>query len=294
MSPSAPVAPADVVRAVAAGVSRLVARRLTPSERDAQLDQLAELYADRTDVRHPFAPLGDRPLRSRAELREHFAGAGAQTRGAERFEPVGTIVHATDDPDVVIVEFAYAGSARGRDFAVPCIFVVRVREGQIVESRDYSDHVAMARAFGRLEALASALLTPTDRPVTPEQTGRHLARRMHAAFNAFDLAAVDEIFAADFYSHPLQARGPEAVKARWRAVRAAAPDVRTEVVDVLAEGDRAAVPPKRPHGRAHRDPAHRGRTHRRALGCTHSLSTAPANAHQGEDVPQAEGQARCS
>jgi hypothetical protein len=48
--------PADVVRAVADGVSRLVAGRLTPAERDRQLDSLAELYADDTDVRHPLAP----------------------------------------------------------------------------------------------------------------------------------------------------------------------------------------------------------------------------------------------
>jgi hypothetical protein len=35
--------------------------------------------------------------------------------------------------------------------------VIRVRDGEIVESRDYGDHVGLARAFGRLEALAGAL-----------------------------------------------------------------------------------------------------------------------------------------
>jgi ketosteroid isomerase-like protein len=136
-----PTAPADVARAVAQGVSRLVAGRLTPSEREAQLDALAALYAERTDVRHPFDPRGAHPLRTRAELRAHFAQAPA----AERFEPVGTLAHATEDPEVVIVEFTYAGEAHGREFAVPCIFVIRVRDGQIVESRDYTDHAAMAQ-----------------------------------------------------------------------------------------------------------------------------------------------------
>jgi ketosteroid isomerase-like protein len=150
-------APADVAREIARGVSRLVAGRLTPAEREAQLDALAALYAERTDVRHPFAPLGDRPLRSRAELREHFAAAGGLTAGAERFEPVDTVVHATGDPEVVVVEFAYAGSAGGREFRIPCIFVLRVRDGQIVQSRDYGDHIGLARAFGRLEQLTSAL-----------------------------------------------------------------------------------------------------------------------------------------
>jgi ketosteroid isomerase-like protein len=151
------LSPEDVVRAVANGVSRLVAGRLTPSEREAQLDELAAFYAERTDVRHPFAPLGDTPLRSRAELRAHFASAGELTAGVERFEPVGTTVHTTGDPEVVIVEFAYAGTAGGRDFTLPNIFVVRVRDGQIVESRDYAHHVALARAFGRLDELAGAL-----------------------------------------------------------------------------------------------------------------------------------------
>jgi ketosteroid isomerase-like protein len=136
-----PTEPADVIRAVTVGFSRLVAGGLTPSEPEAQLDQLAELYAERTNMRHPFAPLGDRPLRSRAELREHFARAAPEPAVAERFDPVDTIVHTTEDPEVVVVEFSYAIAAGDRKSAVPRIFVVRVRDGQIVESRDYADHV---------------------------------------------------------------------------------------------------------------------------------------------------------
>jgi len=151
-----PSAPADVVRAVAAGVSRLIAGNLTEPEKQAQLDRLAGLYAEHTDVRPPFAPLGDSPLRTRAELRRHFADGPAQTRGADRFEAVGE-VHETADPEVVIYEFSYVGSANGRPFRVPCIFVTRVRDGVVVESRDYADHVEMARAFGRLDQLATAL-----------------------------------------------------------------------------------------------------------------------------------------
>ncbi|MFI6348297.1 nuclear transport factor 2 family protein [Streptomyces sp. NPDC050560] len=154
--PSRPSAPADVVRAVAAGVSRLVSADLTEREREDQLDRLAGYYAERTDVRHPFAPTGDTPLRTRAELRGHFADAPGAARGVERFEPVGQ-VHETGDPEVVVYEFRYVGSAGGAPFSVPCVFVVRVRDGLIVESRDYGDHVGMARAFGRLGDLAAAL-----------------------------------------------------------------------------------------------------------------------------------------
>jgi ketosteroid isomerase-like protein len=153
---SQPSTPADVVRAVAAGVSRLIGGNLTENEKEAELDHLASLYAEHTDVRHPFAPMGDTPLRTRAELRRHFSEGPARTQGADRFEPVGH-VHETADPEVVIFEFSYVGSADGRPFTLPCIFVVRVRDGVIVESRDYGDHVGMARAFGRLDHLATAL-----------------------------------------------------------------------------------------------------------------------------------------
>jgi ketosteroid isomerase-like protein len=141
--------PGDVARAVAAGVSRLMAGHLAPAEREEQLDELAACYAAVTDVRHPFAPAGDTPLRTRGELRAHFAAA--PSAGVERFEPVDAVVHLTADPEVVVFEFAYAVSAHGVESTVPNIFVVRVRDGQIVESRDYAHHLAMARALGRSE-----------------------------------------------------------------------------------------------------------------------------------------------
>jgi hypothetical protein len=92
--------------------------------------------------------------------------------------------------------------------------------------------------------LAQALVDDTGgAPVgsTEAQVSRGLALRMHAAFNALDLPAVDEVFAADFYSHPLQSRGPGLVKERWLALRTAAPDLRTEIVDLIAENDRAMI-----------------------------------------------------
>ncbi|MCK9895955.1 nuclear transport factor 2 family protein [Frankia sp. AgB32] len=236
--------PADVVRMVTAGVSRLVSDDLAPDERERQLDALAGLYGERTDVRHPFAPLGGRPMRTRAELRQHFAGSAGRVAGVRSFAPTDLVVHRTVDPEVVVAEFSYAGTADRGEFAVPCVLVIRVRDGQIVESRDYADHIGMARALGRLEPLARVLVDDTMRaPVSPNkaQTSRNLALRMHAAFNALDLPAVDEVFADDFYSHPLQSRGPGMVKERWLAMRTAAPDLRTEIVDLFAEDDCAMI-----------------------------------------------------
>lgn len=159
---SQPSSPADVVRAVAAGVSRLISGNLTEPEKRAQVDQLAGLYAEHTDVRHPFAPLGDTPLRTRADLQRHFAGGPGRTQGVEHFAVSAGHVHQTADPEVVIFEFSYVGSANGRTFTMPCIFVVRVRDGLIVESRDYADHISSARAFGHLEALTAALTSSPE------------------------------------------------------------------------------------------------------------------------------------
>ncbi|MFF5171178.1 nuclear transport factor 2 family protein [Micromonospora sp. NPDC000089] len=148
--------PEETVRAVAAGVCRLMRGGLTAAQEAAQIDELAGCYAERTDVRHPFNPLGDTPLRTRAEVRAHFA-AGGPPSDVERYDVVDDHVYATTDPEVVIFEFRYAGVMGGDAFALPCVFVVRVRDGEIVESRDYVDHVAGARAFGHLPALVAAL-----------------------------------------------------------------------------------------------------------------------------------------
>jgi ketosteroid isomerase-like protein len=155
--------PAEVVRAVCEGVSRLVCGGLDQAQREAQLDQLAAFYAERTDVRHPFATSGGPPLRTRADLRRHFAQAPGRAEGIERFEPVGLHVYRTGDPEVVITEFRYEGSAGGRPLSIPNIFVTRVRDGVIIESRDYADHIAAARAFGHLPALAATLAAEEHR-----------------------------------------------------------------------------------------------------------------------------------
>jgi ketosteroid isomerase-like protein len=148
-----PATPTEVFHALADGVGRLVDG--DPSE----ADRLASLYAEETFVVHPLAPFGLDPLTSRADLRRHFAGGPGRLAGIERFEAVARVVHRTDDPEVVIAEFHYVGTAEGRPFDVPCIFVLRVRDGEIVESRDYADHLGFARVAGRLEQFCAALLT---------------------------------------------------------------------------------------------------------------------------------------
>jgi uncharacterized protein len=90
----------------------------------------------------------------REALREHFA---EDARLGLEMAVRDAVVHETTDPEVLIGEFAYEGRvlATGRRFRIPDVFVLRVRDGLIVESRDYADHVAFAAAAGDLDALAA-------------------------------------------------------------------------------------------------------------------------------------------
>jgi ketosteroid isomerase-like protein len=61
-------------------------------------------------------------------------------------------VHETRDPGTVIVEFGVSGTivASETPFKLTFINVIRVVDGLIAESRDYSDAVRAAQLFERL------------------------------------------------------------------------------------------------------------------------------------------------
>ncbi|MFJ6198931.1 nuclear transport factor 2 family protein [Micromonospora sp. NPDC092111] len=129
---------------------------------DNRWEALPELYAEETYVVHPFDPLRGPALRSREELRRHFqAASGATPRLVRR--PADIIVHETVDPEVVIGQFAYQGTLgeTGERFATPGIFVLRVRNGEIVSSHDYLDHLTSARVRGHLDPLVDAVRATT-------------------------------------------------------------------------------------------------------------------------------------
>ena len=74
--------------------------------------------------------------------------------------------------------------------------------------------------------------------MTKEET-KNLIQRMYDAFNTKNVAAADEIFAPDFYSHPLKT-GVEGVKKSWAAMLKAFPDARAVVEELLVDGEKAA------------------------------------------------------
>ncbi|HEY1178138.1 MAG TPA: nuclear transport factor 2 family protein [Phytomonospora sp.] len=120
---------------------------------------LARLYAEETHVSHPFDPAGSPPLTSREELRAHFAGRPGVVYPKLERRVADLVVHETTDPEVIVAEFAYEGRNldSGGEFRMPCVFVMRIRDGEIVESRDYLDHVRGYKDRGMVEELIAVL-----------------------------------------------------------------------------------------------------------------------------------------
>ncbi|WP_405730322.1 nuclear transport factor 2 family protein [Streptomyces sp. NBC_01537] len=140
-----PLSPREVFLALVNGVA------------EGRWDELPDLYADRTHVVHPFDPLRGAALRTRDELREHFTPDDARPRLHRRAANI--TIHETTDPEVIVAEFEYQGTVAdtGEPYALPGIFVLRVRNGEIISSRDYFDHVTGARVRGQLDALVAAV-----------------------------------------------------------------------------------------------------------------------------------------
>ncbi len=82
-------------------------------------------------------------------------------------------------------------------------------------------------------------------PADPTEANKALVRRfIEEGLNGGDLAVIAEVVADGFVSHPLppgQAPGRTGVAQFAAEQRAAAPDWRITIADVIAEGDRVAV-----------------------------------------------------
>lgn len=137
----------------AATSPREVFERLLAGITGRQWDDLPGLYAVDTVVEHPFAMPRPARMEGREALRRHFAGAAKLPLEMTARD---IVVHETADPEVIVGEYVYDGrvTTTGRAFTVANIFVMRIRDGQIVTSRDYHNHAALIQAAGDLPEIA--------------------------------------------------------------------------------------------------------------------------------------------
>ncbi|MEU3612773.1 nuclear transport factor 2 family protein [Streptomyces sp. NPDC006872] len=144
---------------------REVFLRLVHGVADGNFDELPDLYGEVTDVRHPMATPQSEPLTSRSALREHFTVPPEARESLPKRRVVDVVVHETADPEVIVAEFAYEFmSPDGSPAKVPCVFVMRIRDGRIIESRDYIDPIRTYTARGDLDRLLASLRRAPARP----------------------------------------------------------------------------------------------------------------------------------
>jgi len=135
---------------------RDVAERLINGISQQRWQALHELYARDALVEYPFALPVPTRLEGREAIRRYFS---AVARMPLELRARNITVHETGDPEVIVAEWDYDGlvTTTGRSFQVSNIQVSRVRDGQIVASRDYHNHPVLADAAAQRPALLAAL-----------------------------------------------------------------------------------------------------------------------------------------
>ncbi|MGW6924845.1 nuclear transport factor 2 family protein [Streptomyces sp. NPDC054950] len=131
--------------------------RLAHGVADGNFDALPDLYGAVTDVRHPMAMPESEPLTSGRALQEHFT-VPPDRQSLPKRRVIDVVVHETADPEVIVAEFAYEFTLPdGSPAKVPCVFVMRVRDGRIIESRDYIDPIRTFTARADLDLLIASM-----------------------------------------------------------------------------------------------------------------------------------------
>jgi uncharacterized protein len=135
---------------------REILGRLIDGISNGEWHQLADLYAEQATIDYPFAIPAPRRLEGREAIRRYFAAIANMPLDLHAHN---VVLHETSDPEVVVAEYDYEGhiATTGHSFQVSNIQVTRVRDGQMVASRDYHDHVALADATGQLPEMMAAL-----------------------------------------------------------------------------------------------------------------------------------------
>ncbi len=120
------------------------------------VDRYVEHFSPSAVLEFPFASATALPRRvmGRDAIRDllgTFAraakAAGRKTSGFDHL-----VVHETNDPEVIVVEFDLHGSdASGATYELSYVHVVRVQEGLITSMRDYFDSGALSK---RIQAVA--------------------------------------------------------------------------------------------------------------------------------------------
>ncbi|HVW93830.1 MAG TPA: nuclear transport factor 2 family protein [Devosia sp.] len=114
-------------------------------------DQLADLYAEDAVHELPFDHTPDGILRGRAAVRARYAAAWS-VAPVEVRDITNVKLHQTVEPDLVVAEqdLELTNTTNGHHFVAATVLVMRVRNGEIVHMRDYTDNLTIATELGRM------------------------------------------------------------------------------------------------------------------------------------------------
>ncbi len=135
---------------------REVVLRMLACVCEGRWSDLAALYGEDSVLAQMHGvPLPTR-YEGRAELEAHFAHGKSLPLV---LQARNIVVHETVDPEVVVAEWDYLGQVMttGRSVQFSNITVLRIRDGVIVQSRDYMNRLALAHALGSLPELLAQL-----------------------------------------------------------------------------------------------------------------------------------------
>jgi uncharacterized protein len=134
---------------------------------EGRRDDMADFYAADAVIEMPFAPPGMPAIsQGRETLRSRMKAA----EGLWEFTAVDNVhLHPTADPEVIVAEYRIHGrvAATRREFAFSYIMVTRIRDGQIVSSRDYFNPLDSAAALGRAPELVASVLGQSSQTGEP-------------------------------------------------------------------------------------------------------------------------------
>ncbi|WP_413105471.1 nuclear transport factor 2 family protein [Streptomyces sp. Inha503] len=122
---------------------RAVFEKLLAGMVNRDFDNLRRLYAPDIVLEHPFAVPEPTVTRGQEGLRQLVDGL----REWFQMTAKNVVVHETADPEVIVAEWDYETLVPGTDerFTTANVIVMRVRDGRIVESRDYHNHAALTQ-----------------------------------------------------------------------------------------------------------------------------------------------------
>ncbi len=120
---------------------------------NSEADSFIEMMAEDCIMEFPFAPAnGVQAIHGRENLANYLGEASKLLTVTSFSRPT---VHATGDPDVVILEFTCNGKALQTDkpYNQRYISVITLKDGEIVHYSDYWNPIVVMEALGALDNL---------------------------------------------------------------------------------------------------------------------------------------------